>query len=330
MNTLLSQITPQRSTQYSQLASELAIPEWKLSPLQDKIVDAMPAVVAGQEYLRVELSQPLSDPQVRELGYFAMTSAHFELFEELGGETGPFLRPMETGFESRFPHELVTARRYRGKTNELLTQFMCNIARFSSGYANQAWSDLRVFDPLSGGGTTLFTALTLGAEVAGVEHNAQDVSSTAAYMRQFCKEQHIRFNEKPERLRKLGKRWTFTLGDEPARRCVIAQGETQRSDELLAGFKPQLIVTDMPYGIQHRGKLAALVESALPVWMKLLPRKGCLVFSWDATRFSRDDMAELVEASGCARVLHDGPYALLSHRVDRVIKERDILVVLPE
>ena len=329
MTTLYSQIAPQRSTQYSQLANELAVHELTLSPLHNKIAEIWPMRLAGQDYVRAGLRGALDEGDRRELGQLAMTSAHFEYFDEIAGEPGPFLRPIETGFTPKMPRELVTARRYRGKTNELLTHFMCNIARFSSGYADRPWSELRVFDPLAGGGTTLFTALMLGAEAAGVEQNVKDVASTAAFVRQFCREQRIPCIERPERLRKLGKRWTFTVGEQPARRCVFAQGPTELSPELLAGFKPHLIVTDLPYGIQHQGTLIALLERALPVWIKLLPMKGCLVFSWDATRFPRRQMVDLVEEIARPNVLDDHPYTAMAHRVDRVIKTRDILVMRP-
>ena len=85
----------------------------------------------------------------------------------------------------------MTTRRYRGKTNEIFTHFLCNVARFSSEYATQPWSALRVLDPLAGGGTTLFVALTLGADVAGIEQNRDDVKSTVAFLQQYTREARI-------------------------------------------------------------------------------------------------------------------------------------------
>jgi tRNA G10 N-methylase Trm11 len=85
-------------------------------------------------------------------------------------------------------------------------------------------------------------------------------------------------------------------------------------------------VTDLPYGIQHNGPLIDLLTSGLPVWSHLLPRGGTLVLAWDATRFERAEMVALVEAVAPLTVLNDPPYNQLAHRVDRVIKRRDILV----
>ncbi len=326
MPTLLAQIAPQRSTQYSSLAADLAPHELRLSPVGRKIGAMQPATLGGQAYLECELRQDLDEGDRYELGCLAMTSAFFLSYAEVGGVPGPFLQPIETGFAPALPAEMAMTRRYRGKTNELFTHFMCNIARFSSAFAGEPWSNLRVFDPLSGGGTTLFTALMLGAEVAGVEQGDQDVKSTAAFVRQFAREQRIRVKEKPERLRKLGWRWTFELGAAPGRRCVLALGDTRDSAALIAGFKPHLIVADLPYGIQHSRPLIDLLGGGLSVWASLLPVGGCLAMAWDATRFSRGEMVNLVSAERSLDVLERSPYDALAHRVDRVIKQRDVLV----
>jgi tRNA G10 N-methylase Trm11 len=90
--------------------------------------------------------------------------------------------------------------------------------------------------------------------------------------------------------------------------------------------KPNLIITDLPYGIQHHGELSGLIGEALPVWSNLLLPGGAMAMSWDSTRFPRADMIVLVQASSPMTVLDDPPYNQLAHRVDRVIKQRDILV----
>lgn len=325
MPALLAQIAPQRSTQYSSLAADLAPHELRLSPVGRKLGAVQPVTLGGQGYLECELLRELDESDRLELGRLAMTSAHFLGYVEIGGVQGPFLRPIETGFVPALPAEMAMTRRYRGKTNELFTHFLCNLARFSSAFAGKPWADLRVFDPLAGGGTTLFTALMLGAEAAGVEQGDQDVKSTAAFVRQYGREQRVRVKEKEERLRKLGWRWTFELGPAPGRRCVLALGDTQNSAELIAGFKPHLIVTDLPYGIQHNGALADLLRNSLPVWAAQLPAGGCVVFSWDATRFPREQMVETVAAEASLTVLGQNPYDQMGHRVDRVIKRRDVL-----
>lgn len=326
MTTLVAQLAPQRSTQYADLVRTLALPEVQLSPLGAALSKLEPVTLGGQPYLRFTLPAPPSAEQLAELGRLATLHALFELLPEANGAPGPWLRPLDTGYTPTLPVELLTARRYRGKTNEILAQFMVNTARAAGGFAQQPWSDLRVFDPLAGGGTLLFAALLLGAEVAGVEQDAQDVRTTVTFIRQFCQEEGIACRVQGEKLRRLGHRWTLTLGKTPPRRCILVHGDTAQAAALIAGFKPHLLVTDLPYGIQHQGPLQELLTKSLPVWAGMLPPGGALALAWDATRFDRALMTGIVEGAAPLTVLAQPPYDRLAHRVDRVIKARDILV----
>ena len=100
-----------------------------------------------------------------------------------------------------------------------------------------------------------------------------------------------------------------------------------RSPQLIAGFKkPHLIVADLPYGIQHKGSLEMLLSEALPGWVSLLTPGGAMALAWDATRFSRDKMITTIEAESRLTVLNRAPYDQFAHRVDRVIKHRDVII----
>lgn len=325
--TLVAQIAPQRSTQYAQLASDLAPYELGLSGLKSCLDALEPVELGGQGYLKLTLSAELDEAPRYELGTLAMTSAYFIYHESLGGHPGPLLEPIDPGFRPVISPELALTRRYRGKTNELFTHFLCNLARYSSSFAHRRWDGLRLLDPLAGGGTTLLTALSLGADVIGVEHTAQDVTTTVAFLRDSMRGEGIACKIKEERLSKLGQRWWCTITADGPRQFVFARGETAQTDQLINGFKkPHFIVTDLPYGIQHHGELEELLRGALPVWARVLTDGGALVFAWDATRFPREDMVALVESACALRVLKDSPYDQLEHRVDRVIKRRDIIV----
>jgi hypothetical protein len=324
--TLLAQIAPQRSTQYSSLALVLAPCELRLSALGSTMQSLEQIELGGQTYLKLGLSAALEAGTIKELGPLAMCSGYFECLDTLQDQPGPWLRPIELGFVPAMPPELVVTRRYRGKTNEMFTQFLCNIARASSAFAQTPWAELRLLDPLAGGGTTLFTGLMLGADVAGVEQSKEDVESTSTFFTQYVREQGIACQIKDERLKKLGRRWWFTMGKEVKRNCIMAYGETEHSDELLANVKRfHLIVTDLPYGIQHRGGLDRLLQRALPVWKSLLLPGGAMVCAWDATRAAREEMVALVQSYGLD-VRNTPPYDAMAHRVDRVIKARDVLV----
>jgi hypothetical protein len=328
MSTYLAQIAPQRSTQYTALADTLAPHELELCPAVKGISRLSPITLAGHAYLKFDLPTPLDEPARRELGMLAMTSAFFDYRDSLPDEPGPWLRPVETGFSPAFPPDMVTTRRYKGKTNELFTHFLCNIARDSSSFASQPWSDLRVFDPLAGGGTTLFVALMLGANVVGIEKDLSDVKSTATFIEQYAREEGIACTVKDERLKKLGRRWWFMLGKELPRQCVLIAGDTTQAAELMSNVKrPNLLVTDLPYGIQHHGELRGLLGAALPMWNELVLPGGAMALAWESTRFTREEMIGLVKSVCALTVLDEPPYNQLVHRVDRVIKHRDVLVL---
>lgn len=329
LTTLVAQIAPQRSTQYAALAKDLALQELLLSPLGKAVADPAFVKLAGQEYLQFDLATDLDAAVLHELGLLAMTSAFFRFHTWIGNAQGPFLQPIETNFQPTLTPELVVTRRYRGKTNELFTHFLCNVARYSCTLADKSWSALRVLDPLAGGGTTLFAALVFGADVAGIELNAEDVKSTVAFLRQYLQSERISCRVKEERFKRLGWRWVFTIGKARPQQCILVNGDAVQAKALLPGYKPHLIIADLPYGIQHQGQLRELLVAGLPVWASMLVPQGALTFAWDATRFPRAEMIALVENASPLTVLNDPPYDQLAHRVDRVIKERDILVARP-
>lgn len=326
MPTYLAQIAPQRSTQYAELATDLAPQELFLSPAGEHLTRMEIIELGGQEYLQFDLEIEINADLIREVNMLAMTGMLFAYYDRIGEVSGPLLRPIEPLFTPVFPPEMVEARRYRGKTNEMFTHFLCNLARFSSAHAHKSWDKLRLFDPLAGGGTTLLTALMLGAEVSGIEKDEKAVETTVSFIKQFTREARIPSRHRDDKLKNVGRRWWFELGP-ASTRCVIARGETAQAPDFMYGLKkPHLIVTDLPYGIQHQGDLNDLLRGGLPAWGAVLDEGGVLAFAWESTRFPRDQMIALVENTGPFAVLNDPPYDQLAHQVDRVIKQRDVIV----
>lgn len=332
MTTILAQIAPQRSTQYADLARALAIPELQVSPIGATATDFTHVTLGGQPYVRFTLPQEPDADQCRELAMLAMTSAFFLQYDRIGEIDGPLLRPIEPRWQPVLSPDIVATRRYRGKTNELFTHFLCNLARFSSAFADQPWGNLSIMDPLMGGGTTLFVGLMLGAQrVGGVDRETEDVRSTATFLEQYLQTARISHKMQPERLKGLGLRWQCTIGkkneDRPLQECILANGDTRQIQTLLPGFKPHFVVADLPYGLQHQGALTDLLSEALPLWLAMVRRGGAIVLAWDATRFPRADMVAFLETLPNLQLLTHPPYDALTHAVDRVIKARDVVVM---
>jgi hypothetical protein len=325
---IVAQLAPQRSTQYSNLARDLAEAEVLASPLGPGLQDVTLRNIAGQDYLQFDLPGPLTSEAIGLLASMAMLGGIFEMFDAIGGVDGPLLRPIQAAHPTFVSPDMAATRRYKGKTNEAFTHFLCNMAKYASDFHSSKWAALDVVDPLCGGGTTLFAALSLGADVAGLDVDRTDVESTATFITQYCRENRIALSTKEERLRKLNaRRWLFLIGRDDVRRCMLAHGDAGRTRDLLAGFgQPHLIVTDLPYGIQHSGPLRGLLADCLPGWAELLVSGGAIAFSWDSTRLDRKEMMALVDKVADFEVVNRPPYDRLAHRVDRVIKRRDVLV----
>src|SRR2546425_934707 len=304
MRKLALKITPQRSTQYANMTEKLAEPELLASPLGAAITHIEHVTFAGQAYLFVSLDNESGSSQCLELEQvlprLGATSEAYEFFERIGDVEGPFLRPLETTFVPFVPLQMAEIRRYKGKTNEVFTRVLLNIAVFAGAYSEQFSGRLRILDPLAGGGTTLFLALATGYDAFGIEHVRRDVETTAVFIRQYFNSEHIPCKELDERGRRAGRRYQFEIGYKgKTRMLVLAHGDTSQAplhmQEVPGGPHMHAIVGDLPYGIQHFGEIAGMLSKALPVWEQMLLPGGTIALAWNATRIARSAMIEAVE-----------------------------------
>ena len=332
---LALKITPQRSTQYTHLANSLAIPELLASPLHTVIREVQPITLAGQSYLLATVDGScLSDRTLVNILYrLGNISEVYEYFEYIGDIQGPLLRPVEPQFTSFVPLEMAEIRRYKGKTNEIFTRVLLNVALFAGNYAECFTQRLRILDPLAGGGTMLFVALTYGYDAFGIELERQDAETTAIFVRQYLKGERIHFKEIDERGRKAGRRYQFEIGSKgDTRHLVLTHGDCRAANlhlrDIVGGPHVHAIVSDLPYGIQHFGEIADLLSQSLPIWEQMLLPGGTIALAWNAMRIKRSEMAELIQKYTQLQICNDPPYNQFEHAVDRVIKKRDIVVAV--
>ncbi|MEL7236936.1 MAG: hypothetical protein AAGK74_20705, partial [Chloroflexota bacterium] len=96
MTTIVAQIAPQRSTQYTELVTDLAPYELLLSNIGDRMTGELAFTRLGtQTYLKFELDEAPDEAALRSLGNMAMTDAYFQYYDSVGNEVGPFLKPID-------------------------------------------------------------------------------------------------------------------------------------------------------------------------------------------------------------------------------------------
>ncbi len=328
---LALKITPQRTTQYAHMTAALAMPELLASPLKAVISAVEPIKLAGRDYLLATIEDASFDSTRAILARLGATSEAYEFFEQIADVPGPLLRPLAPTFTPFVPFEMAEARRYKGKTNEIFTRVLLNLAIFAG--REPIDQRLRILDPLAGGGTTLFLALAAGYDTFGIELERQDVETTAVFVRQYLEGEHIPFKEVDERGRRAGRRYQFEIGRKgDTRHLVLANGDSREAAshmrEVPGGPHMHAIVGDLPYGIQHFAEISALLDRSLPVWEQMLLPGGTLALAWNATRIERAAMIDLVAQHTNLQVLNEPPYTQFAHAVDRVIKRRDIIVAV--
>lgn len=245
--------------------------------------------IAGIEYVTFGGDVPVD--------VVARLSSAFALF----GRDGDLLRPVALPPVERFDDDLVTTQRYVGKTNETLTKLLLNVALRA---ADQLPEQARVLDPLCGRGTTLNQALRFGSHALGIDVDAKDTAAYAMFLRTWLQDKKLK-----HQVDAAAGRHRFRLeigrkgaGDEPRQIVDVVTGDTV---DVVAAFgrgRTDVIVTDLPYGVQHGSRAAGalarrpdqLLAVALPAWRAALRPGGGVGLSWNSRSLSRVDLVAIL------------------------------------
>lgn len=300
--------------------------------------------IQGVSYLTFDTPAPLTGGDLRLLSGLSFAYALFSL-KEREGEI--WLRPIELLREDYVDSSMSSMLKYTGKTNELFTRMMLNIA-----YASQPCREgIRLLDPVAGKGTTLYEGLIRGYDSYGIEIGEKVTLEAYHFIKRFLEHARYKFTVSTLKCSGPGKsftalRHTFLLARTKEEKKA-GQGKTM---ELIAGdsrharafFQPgffHMIVGDLPYGIQHGNVTnekqssftrnpSELVQRCLPAWKEVLRPGGVILLSWNSNVLSREKLAAIFSQQGM-RVLEEGAYCQLEHQVDQSIR-RDILVAVKQ
>ena len=359
MTTYAFLVLPSHNRVYADAAPWLARAELAVlaAALPDATLDAGSvgkAVIGGVPYVTFE-SGELSE---RDTDLLANLSALYALFEV----SGDLLRPVPLRRLDRYDDDLLTILKYAGKTNEQFTKLLLNVTLASSAFAADVGTRrLTVLDPLCGRGTTLNQALMYGFDAYGADVDARDVEAYAVFIQRWLKDKRLKHQADFAPVRRdrrvVAKRLTAQFAatkDEykagEVQRLDVIEADTSRIGEFFRKESVDLVVTDLPYGVQHgshagshgaqhgshggqagAGRSATLtrnplelLRTAAPAWAKSLRPGGALGISWNTHVARREDAAEALADAGL-EVLDAPEYHAFRHRVDQAIS-RDILI----
>jgi SAM-dependent methyltransferase len=359
-------ILPSHNRVYADAAPALARAELAVlsAALPDAEIDqesVAETAIGGVPYVTFAAN----DLSERDADVLASLSSLYALFEVAGGELPrPVLRPVPLRRLDRFDDDLLTILKYPGKTNEQFTKLLLNVTLASadlagSGFAGSGFPGgrrLTVLDPLCGRGTTLNQALMYGFDAYGADVDARDVEAYAVFIQRWLKDKRLKHQAdfSPVRrdrrvvARRLTARFAAAKDEYKAgggQRLEVVETDTARVGEFFRAASADLVVADLPYGVQHgshaRGRAGAaprapgggkslarspldLLRASAPAWVKVLRPGGALGISWNTLVARREDAAAALAAAGL-EVLDSGPYRAFRHRVDQAIT-RDILI----
>jgi len=296
------------------------------------------AHIGGLPYVVFDCEQPLPGNALRILSRLSFVYAIFELRDDM-------LKPIALNANFFIDQELSGILKYQGKTNELFTRLMLNLAQF---YVKNPPQILNILDPLAGKGTTLYEALMQGHNAYGVEVDDKVVHESVVYLKKYletAKYKHENHTEKTGGQSPAGKftatRNQITMArskeeQKYSRYFEIISGDTRNTS---AFFKKNLfhaIIADLPYGVQHGSKTGnkktkegtitrnalGLISEAMPGWVRVLKPGGVIVLAWNLFLIPRYEMADLLTQHGFMLPDLNGDF---SHRVDQAI-DRDLII----
>ena len=281
--------------------------------------------LGGVEYICFE-SPELSERALISLSRLSFVYAVFEVHGEM-------LRPVLRSHSYYFPDDLNMILKYSGKTNELFTRMMINLAVFASKFG--LLDNLNMLDPVSGKGTGVFDGLICGYNSHGIEISEKLAGESAQFFKKYLENGRYKHAHKKERFSGPGfksQRYFFE--------CAKSKGDKKLACEFICGdsanagkyYKKNffnIIAGDLPYGVQHDNSAfgnkmrnpAELIGACLPAWLEVLKPGGGLALSWNTFLLKR----ELLEREFAAHGLELIDFGDFSHRVDQAIM-RDLIV----
>ena len=286
---------------------------------------------------RAELHQVLGDLEVSErrtgsLEFLELDAVDVDLERALQlsfvqgawSVSGDAFRPLPNMAHFTLHDDFVFGSKYRGKTSEYLTQLLINVGLSVLG--DDRRDSAKLLDPMCGRGTTLLWALRYGLNARGIEQDKAAPGDLRAHLKKWCKLHRVKHQLKEGSLGKPRRDGSgrFVEFSTAANTLKLVTGDTRQADELLGGERFDLLVSDLPYGVQHASTPGTrnplqVVEESLPGWLLCMKGGAALVLSFNAYQPKRDQLVTACRKAG----LEPAPFKA-AHRMSESIL-RDVV-----
>ena len=235
------------------------------------------------------------------------------------------LTPVDLIEKFQLHEDFVFGSKYRGKTNERLTQMLINIGLAAIG--DKSCDKINLLDPMCGRATTLLWAMRYGINAKGIEQDSKVLADIHQSLKKWTKlhrQKHKMLEGFIGKANKksIGKFLEFNAA-ETSMRVII--GDARDSQQIFKREKFDLLVSDLPYGIQHfttdktRNPLAVLQECAEP-WKRSLKPGGAIVLAFNSYIPKRAKLIDTFTQAGLEALDFSAP-----HRMSESIV-RDIVI----
>ena len=290
--------------------------------------------IADIYYCTFETQQKLG---FYELSIVSALSFTFALFEVVPDSGRLCLVPVEIPANSFIENDITTILKYKGKTNELFTRLLVNIAALCAGAKEGA----NLLDPMAGKGTTLFEGMTRGYNVCGIEQSKQSSHEGSVFVKKYLEQKRIKHISKSRTINNNAKKaigkavsFEYALSKQDFKTGITKQFELIHGDASLADkyYKTKyfdIIVADLPYGVQHFGKTdktsrnpQQLLRKCLPSWKKVLKSGGVTVMSFNTNVIEKQIVSDMLTQESF-EILY--PQISFEHFVDNSI-QRDLII----
>lgn len=344
MHTYLILQNPGHNRVYYNLAGKLALAELSIasSRLTVECTNISIKQIAEIRYVSFECDAELKDTDLQIISRLSFVFALYKLSSS---------KPISLVPIARYNYEYINDKissllKYPGKTNELFTKMMVNVALLSSDFSYD--HQIKLLDPVAGKGTTLYEGSIYGFDCTGIEIEPKSVHDASVFFKKYLQEERLK--HKIEKRQIFGKNKSEAIyieefeyarnkedfKNKSARKTLgMVNGESQMANSYFKANSFHLIAGDLPYGIAHGNKGAKkstsitrnpseLLSLCLPQWHKVLKKGGTVVLAWNAFVAAKEQLHSIFLDNGF-ELMKDNSYNQFEHMVDKSIK-RDIIV----